>query len=292
MIMQAVCTLRSKGTLSLAVFTAIGLVLLAASHAQAQQWLISDQSNNLWDYTQGSGAAVNARAISPIVTAGAITAGIDFSPTNGQLYALTTLYDNSLYTVNPTTGAASLVGPTGQTSVIEGDLAFDPTTGTLYGAYEVPSGTSNEELFTLNTSTGVATIVGPMSSSTIDVSGLAFDSSGQLWAVASGVNSTGIPALLELDKTTGAITSSMSMGLDLNQPTLGIRFDPSNGQLYMADGDGNFYQINTSNGDTTLIDSTGVDATGLAFVSNVPEPGSIGVLAAGSMVLLGGRKRR
>ena len=274
----------SSRSIFTAVFSSLLALQMATSAARAQQWYISDTSFDLWNYTQGSGSAVNPRAISPIVNPSSTIAGIAISPTNGKLYALTTFGDNALYTVNPTTGATTDVGPTGLTSIVEGDISFDPTTGILYGATNL----SGHQLFTLNTTTGAATDVGSMTGSD-DPSGLAFDSSGQLWMVDTHINTGGVPSLSKVNKTNGAIESTVSLGLDLNDAVLGASFDPLNGQLYMAD-DAGFYQINTTTGLTTEVDTTGVNATGLAFVP-VPEPTVAGLLVvSGASMLL--RRRR
>src|SRR6202011_1590185 len=124
----------------------LGLCCAPGREAGAQNWLISGSTGQLFDYTQGSGAATNPRLIAapPAIASGALVAGIDFSP-SGTLYALTTAPDNSLYTVNPTTGAATSVplsGPTLPANITEGDLAFDPTSGLspggplIYGLYD------------------------------------------------------------------------------------------------------------------------------------------------------------
>jgi hypothetical protein len=71
----------------------------------------------------------------------------------------------SLYTINETTGVATLIGSSGQTGINVGGLAFDPATGVFYAAF-------NGELYTINTTTGAATAVGAIGFG--DISGLAF----------------------------------------------------------------------------------------------------------------------
>lgn len=263
------------------------LFLGVCCDAWTAQWLISSSSGVLRDYTQGGGPAANPRSISPAIVNSIVT-GIDFAA-DGNLYALTTFSDNRLYRVQPSTGASTIVGSTGLTQVIEGDLGFDPSTGALYGLYN-PGGGGNQ-FFTLNTTTGAATVIGGIPSD--DPSGLAFDNSGQMWVIESNVNTTGMPQLLKVNKSNGSIISTMSTGLTLaSQAILGADFDPTTNQLYMAIGNGNFYHVSTATGLATLIGAHGVtDPSGLAFVP-VPEPGLVTLLAVGGVALAYGFPRR
>lgn len=66
---------------------------------------------------------------------------------------------SSLYTINTTTGAATLVGATGATHIT--GLDFDPTSGILYGVAD--SGfLGTPMLVTIDKSTGAATTVGAL----------------------------------------------------------------------------------------------------------------------------------
>lgn len=64
----------------------------------------------------------------------------------------TDMATDSLYSVNPATGAATGIGPLGFSSVF--GLAFAPD-GTLYGA-----DVSTDQLLTIDPATGAATAVG------------------------------------------------------------------------------------------------------------------------------------
>ena len=103
--------------------------------------------------------------------------GISFSP-GGTLYALTLI--GNLYTINPTTGASTLVTTVNPIPFVtaEGDIAFSPN-GTLY---EVGGANgTNSDLFSINTTTGVATDIGTITTNSHDLSAMAFDGSGNLW---------------------------------------------------------------------------------------------------------------
>ena len=126
---------------------------LAAAFSPARAQLLSYQDKPqgigiLEDVDQATAVVSNPRNTIPGLV------GIEFDAA-GTLYGLSSS-NNSLFSINPTTGAANLIGGTGLNTILEGDLAFDPTTGTLWGAYDLA--TPNLNFFTLNTTTGAATL--------------------------------------------------------------------------------------------------------------------------------------
>lgn len=87
--------------------------------------------------------------------AGVTYSGLSWNKTNSTMYALTTDgTTTNLYTLNLSTGALTLVGPTGTTLGIW--IAID-NNGIIYMA-----DIGNDNLYTLNPSTGAATLVGPL----------------------------------------------------------------------------------------------------------------------------------
>jgi len=137
-------------------------------------------TSTLWDINPATGVASNPRTVS----GGANRAPhcIDFSPA-GVLYGLSLggvgiPASGQLFTINPTSGATTLVANLSQYVNVEGDIAFDPTTGILYAVDGVGP------LYTINTSTGVCTTVGTLPLDLpggADYSGLGFDNTGQLY---------------------------------------------------------------------------------------------------------------
>jgi hypothetical protein len=86
--------------------------------------------------------------------------GMAYNSNSGLFYAIN--YDTfpsaqrRLYTINPSTGAATLLGVvTGVPNPING-LGYDPATDTLYGVQQ-----ANGQLCTINVSTLIATAIGP-----------------------------------------------------------------------------------------------------------------------------------
>lgn len=113
----------------------------------------------------GTGTGLNNRAMA-------------YDDANDILYA--THYDGSagneyLYTVDTTTGSASLIGYMGLTTYYIG-LAYDEITGTLYA-----NDGSGGNLYTVDVSDGSTTLVGSNGAQTID--GLAWTGGGQPPAV-------------------------------------------------------------------------------------------------------------
>ena len=213
--------------------------------------------------------------------------GIAFSP-NGVLYGLSNAADpddpNSLFTIDPDTGISQPVGATGLGNIIEGDLAFDPTTGIPYGLYNLDIG--QRQLFTIDTQTGAATVIpGSLSG---DASAVAFDSTGMLHVI-----DTSLQELLTVDKTTGATLTATSLSTALGS-VAGMDVDPATGVFYVADGESGgtdaLYTLDATTGELTEIGSTGL-VDGLAGLAFLPEPTSLLLLAVG-VVAMRARKRR
>ena len=221
---------------------------------------------------------------------------------------------SSLFKIDPTTGLATLVGPTGFADAISG-VKFDPLTGTLYGILGFDC--SGARLITVNPSTGAGTLIAPLigdgfdgstpvfcgggsdglafapdgtlyaagfdlgtalilrvdkSNGTVldskvvpaNIAGLAFDSQGTLW-ISNG-DATGLPELHTLDPATGSYTSTLTLSEYVVISDLAFAPD---GTLYAAISDeGKLATVNTTTGLVTRVGSFGGDVgvmTGLAL---------------------------
>jgi len=178
---------------------------------------------------------------------------IAFFP-DGRLFGVSY---TDLYTVDKTTGAATLVGSLGRNDVValisdssghlyagaldgsfllidpdkvppkvtvvgnnggalnsSGDLAFDPTTGKLYGTSK---SSGNDKLIKVNVQTGVATLIGDLQYP--QAYGLAYGFDSLLYGVVLGEND-GLsnpnlgPGLVRIDTTTGTPTPLATLGTD------------------------------------------------------------------------------
>jgi len=135
----------------------------------------------------------------------ALDLGMTFS-CDGTLW-LVSAYAGKLWTVNPQTGATTLVGNTGHT--ITGIVALG---NTLFGA----GGRDDNTFYRINTDTGAATAIGSFGDAPttwINSVSMSFDEKGTLWAVLNYVppapGSVSVPDWSDLAKinvATGEIT--------------------------------------------------------------------------------------
>lgn len=229
----------------------------------------------LYDVDPATGLASNPRMTSLDRVVGIAAAS------DGTLCGLTNsaapVNPGSLFRIGPQTGAVELIGALGMTNILEGDLAVDPTTGTLYGLYNQDS--SKRQLFSIDTTTGAGLVV--PGSLFGDCSAMAFDGSGQLYVV-----DTGLHALLKVDKATGAVAGITSLSAALGS-TAGMAVDPASGIFYVTDGGTGgtnmLYTLDLATGTLTARGPTGVP-TGLAGLAFLPEPGCLAFWIAVSIV--------
>lgn len=118
------------------------------------------------------------------------------------LYAAqgTSATTSDLYTLDPLTGAVSSdIGPIGY--AITG-LAFDPTSGILYGSTSNNSAANPASIITINTTTGAGTLVGAIGLGVFHAaSDICFTSDGQMWGLDSS------DGLIKINKGTGVGTT-------------------------------------------------------------------------------------
>ncbi len=175
-----------------------------------------------------------------------------------------------------------MVGSTGLDNISEGDLAFDRTTGSLYGMYHLAGG--QRKLFTVDAATGAATAL--PNSLAGDPSAMTFDGTGNLYVI-----DTALAKLHTVNKTTGATLTTLSLSRSLGA-VAGMAVDPATGIFYVADGDSggtdHLYTLDPTTGLLTDIGPTGL-ANGLAGLAIVPEPASAVLLSAGAWWI--GRRR-
>ena len=289
--------MRTSAVPCIAAFASVALApsfrppCLAATPLLGNSVASTGAPATLYDVDPATGAATNPRSlgVNSVV-------GITFGP-GGTLYGLMTFagtFPNSLVRIDPVTGNTTVVGATGLDNVFEGDIAFNPATGLLYGLTDTAGAADRRNLFTMNPATGAATVVGHIAGVS-DPSALAFSPAGVLYMID---NRNGGPPdrLYRLDPSTAVTTA----GVDLSSPlgsVSGMAFDPADGTLFLADGStggsDSLYTVDPSTGSMTRIGGTGPLAPdGLGGLAFVPEPGPPATFLAAAALALARRRRR
>ncbi len=158
---------------------------------------------------------------------------------------------NALYSIDQTSGAATEIGPLGGNGELNG-LTFG-SDGTLYSS-------GGSDLYTVNPTTGAATLVGDLGlgSGYASAGDLAFNG-GQLYeSVGAGF---GASDLVRVDPATGAGTI---VGEIVGDPNVLGLVTASNGTLYGVDGT-KIYSIDTQTGVGTLVENYGSSSLNIAY---------------------------
>ncbi|MEO6595596.1 MAG: hypothetical protein ABIP94_12660, partial [Planctomycetota bacterium] len=241
----------------LALALAPSVLLIATANAQTTCQLLGIDSattttSTLWDINTTTGAASNPRTVSGFPNRPPLA--IAFSP-SGMLYGVSLGSGGSpasgmLFTINPASGATTLVANLTQFVNVEGDIAIDPTTGILYAVDGIGP------LFTIHTSTGVCTSVGTLPTDLpggADYSGLGFDSSGQLW-----VWSQFGQVIRKVNKSNGAIQATIQLIGTPGGSVGDIAFDPGTGRCLLGanPSGGMMSSVNVNTGVVTPIGSS------------------------------------
>ena len=218
--------------------------------------LAIDVNGILYDIAKVTGEAGNER-----YTGVGFPVGITATP-DGTIYVLSSTVGgpspNSLYEVDPRTGGSELIGVTGIPAIAEGDLAYDPLSGMLYGLMaRSPSiwPPVSQGLFSIDPSTGVATAAGTLSVS--QMSAMAFNGSGDLF-ILDGRGQ----ALLTVDKLDGDILDEVSISGSLEGPA-GMIVDPVSGWLYVTSRVGDSSYVHVLDPDTGQLAPIGPTNVGL-----------------------------
>lgn len=204
-------------------------------------------------------------------------AGMAFDGNSQTLYMVGARGNENLFTVDVTTGAATLVGNYGITDLF--GLAYDSTNDVLYGTQFVAGG----GLFTLDTTTGAATLVATIADR---IGGLAYDvDNDRLIGISDGTGN-----IYEINRNDASQTLLASPGTTNNS---GLTYDPDLGVFWDADQNGNLFQYDPATGfsRTEVLNGLG-SLDGLAYQTQgvTPPPPALPVptlsLVANAMLIL------
>jgi hypothetical protein len=257
---------------------------LAAPAAEAQVLYGADGAGgnpaaNLYILDPATGSVVST--IGPI---GFPVTGLAFHPITGVLYGTTgaEIGTPSLITINPSTGAGTLVGA--NTCGPIADITFR-SDGTLFGWSEC-----DDDLVTINLANGVETVVADSGFGTAG-SGIAFSPGGTLFF--TGNNSNGL--LRTINPATGQEVDAVQMtGGPAPNRVNALAFNGA-GTLYgsVKGTPGSLVTINTATGVVTTVGPTVADLDAIVFAPavvvrqapNVPTLSQWAVIALALLVV-------
>lgn len=273
-------------------------VFAVSTAAHATPITVVTVANNLVTFDSTTPGTVSA----PLAITGLQPAenllGIDFRPANGMLYGLGST--SRLYTINPTTGAATQVGAAGafalsgtafgfdfnptvdrirETSDADQNLRLNPNDGTLAGT----DGALNP---------GNPTIVGSAYTNNV---------AGALTTTLYGIDSNLDQLFVQNPPNNGTLTMVGPLGFNTSD-FVGFDISGVTGVAYASltapgAASSSLYTINLTTGAATLIGTIGGGApvTGLATAAApVPEPGTMVLMVSGmgmGMLMVWKKKR-
>lgn len=202
---------------------------------------------------------------------------LTYDSNHGVMYWDSGRGDNSIYTLNLGTGAATLVGATGLTDLF--GLAYDTANNTLYGS------TSGGAFYSIDTTSGTPTLVGNNSNYT---GGLAYNATNDtMYEYVAGSGT-----LYSIDLGTGAATLVSSGPGFINDGA--FTWDPVSGIFWVDEWGGKVDQLNSAFTSETTVATYTDNLDGIAFAggSAIPEPGTVGFIAAGLASLAALRRAR
>jgi hypothetical protein len=262
------------------------IVLALSSHAALASELYSLDSSGiggtLYTLNQSTAAETLVGPVSPAGFPGDLTSDTRLASFGIWAPDITT---NSLIKIDPNTGLGTPVGVfTTQGHAIT-SLAFDITTGRMYGTTSSAYSGEPDRLYAIDHNTAVANPIGA-GIGFGNVWALAFNNLGKLYGVANDTHQ-----LILIDTATGAGGLVAPVG---PLSIFDIATRPEDNVTFAANAFSNeLYTLDLNTGATTLVGTHTLpthNMVGLAF-GPVPEPTTLTLLTAATLVTLR-RKRR
>ncbi|MDQ6860137.1 MAG: DUF4394 domain-containing protein [Verrucomicrobiota bacterium] len=280
------------------VLSLLTIALLVAITGPARAALVyATSGTNIASFDNSTPGVVSSVPVTGLQT-GESLVGLDVRPANQLLYALGS--SNRLYTINPTTGVATLV-PQGATPFTLNGTSFGVDFNPVVDRIRVVSNTGQNIRINPNDATLAGTDTA-INGATTSVVAAAYTNS------FVGAAST---TLYAIDAAAGTLVTIGSINGTPNSPNggvttlvgslgLGTGLDPRIGfditglanlayATILTGGTDKLYQINLSTGTATLVGTVGNGTTvynGMTFATAVPEPSTYALLAT-TAVLFG-----
>lgn len=207
--------------------------------------------------------------------------GLAYDPNAHVLYGIGGGPNRTLFTVNRSTGAATLIGTHNLLDLA--GLAFDSKNNRLYATQTF---VATDDLFTLNTTTAAPTAIGNIPQT---ITGLEYDSTNDRLV---GVNLEG--DLYAIDRTTAAATLLVA-NPDFTSDA-GLAYDSDKNLFWHITGVGSLFSYDPTNNFARTTHLSRINGyTGLAFVPTqtvVPTPSALGIGSVGLAILMLGYRPR
>ena len=293
---EAPCNEKNKNLSAWMAVPAVFFALTAPTHAQTLTFYTIAQQftpQTLDEITYSGSGTPTVSVVGDIDPSSTGTrlfsyGGLAWDSANSTLYMINGQATSpaQLYTINTTTGAATLVGNTGASDLY--GMTYDSQNGEFY-AYD-GDGSGSAGLYEISP-TGATTLV---AHNTTEINGLAYNPT-----LNEIIGSVPNGALYAINVSNGNLTE-LAAGSGA-QDDNGMAYDPTGGNYYGIDNSRNFYEVGgTTYGDTNIstsileIGASNPRPDGLALVT--PEPGSLsltvtGVLTAAGLTLASRRRQ-
>ncbi len=287
------------------------LAATATSTSLAQIGYGVDAANNLFSFNLSTPGTVTS-----IGNLGTAVDAIDFRPGTSTLYAIKVDSSNgngSLFTINTTTGAASLVGLGFNSTALIGASSvgfdFNPTTLQNDGSIRIRLVGTNGANLRLNSDTGAVAAtdgnINGVSGASTSAAAYTNTSTARLNGLVQGtalyyIDSFNNSLLTTSAPNAGTVSFVGALGMDVGT-NLGfdIYTGASTNTAYLVETTGAnsafYYSVNLTTGTATSLGSIARDFTGGFAVdqfSAVPEPSSFAALAGLGVLGLAATRRR
>lgn len=283
-------TLRRSLLLAAALFLG-----LSAQMRAELMYGYSATNNSFIRFDSASPSTIVASTTVTGLQTGETLTGIDLRPANGMVYAIGST--SRLYTINPTTGAATQVGSAGAFTLNGTNFGvdFNPVPDRIRLVSD-----SNQNL-RLNPNDGTLTATDGTLNPAGNVVAVAYSNnvagatSTVLYAIDAAAGTLGI---ISVPNAGGPINLVGSLGLGTNlNAAIGFDISGLSGVAYasiVTGGLSRLYTINLSTGAASLVGNIGTGAisfSGLTAATAVPEPSTYALLGVGALFALGYARR-